>query len=202
MAHQEQRDFLVVVKSFFPEFFEWQNVLEIGSLNINGTVRDFFFNCNYLGVDIGSGEGVDIVSSGHELKFPDKSFGVTISAECFEHNPYWLETFTEMVRMTRRRDGLVIFTCAGEGRPEHGTTRSDVGSSPLTVGAGWDYYRNLTPADFMTSEYDVRDDFRSPFFFENKKSCDTYFVGIQLPTPTNEARLREMAKCLEGMLGK
>ncbi len=47
------------------------------------------------------GPGVDVVSSGHALDFPDETFDVTLSCECFEHNPYWLETFRNMHRMTK-----------------------------------------------------------------------------------------------------
>jgi len=32
---------------------------------------------------------------------PANSFDCTISVECFEHNPFWLETFVNMLRMTR-----------------------------------------------------------------------------------------------------
>jgi hypothetical protein len=39
------------------------------------------------------GPGVDIVASGHEVNLASDSFAVTISAECFEHNPLWRETF-------------------------------------------------------------------------------------------------------------
>lgn len=177
MAHNEQREFIQIVKDVFPEYFEWTTVLEVGSLDINGTVRDFFTNCAYVGCDIGPGNGVDIVCGGQDLRFPPTNFDVAISAECFEHNPYWLETFRNMTRMTKLT-GMVVFTCAGEGRPEHGTTRSDIGSSPLTVGAGWEYYRNLTPEDFQTVEYDVDMDYDYWTFAKNSKACDLYFVGF------------------------
>lgn len=42
MAHGAQRVFFEKVREEFPEFFSGQRVLEVGSLNINGTVRDFF----------------------------------------------------------------------------------------------------------------------------------------------------------------
>lgn len=174
MAHGAQRVFFEKVREQFPEFFSGQRVLEVGSLDINGTVRDFFSNCVYTGVDVDSGPAVDIVAQGQDLTFPDGSFDVTVSAECFEHNPYWRETFLNMVRMTRP-GGLVVFTCAAEGRPEHGTSRSDVGSSPLTVGLGWDYYKNLGEADF---DEESLQGFGSYGFYDNRVNLDLYFVGM------------------------
>jgi len=174
MAHGAQRVFFEKVREQYPEFFSNQRVLEIGSLDINGTVRDFFDNCSYTGVDVAAGPAVDIVAQGQDLTFPDDSFDVSVSAECFEHNPYWRETFLNMVRMTRQ-GGLVAFTCAADGRPEHGTARSDVGSSPLTVGLGWEYYRNLGEADF---DDESLAGFGSKGFYDNRVNLDLYFVGI------------------------
>lgn len=172
MAHDAQRRFIQAVKDANPEFFTGQKVLEVGSLDINGTVRDFFTNnVQYLGIDVGPGPGVDVVISGSEIDTEDDYFDVTISTECFEHNPVWRETFENMVRMTRP-GGLIVFTCAGKNRPEHGTTRSDVGSSPLTVSIGWDYYRNLEPKDFAESLEGL--DYR---FYEEPYACDLYFVA-------------------------
>jgi len=57
-------------------------VLEVGSLNINGTVRDFFDAEEYIGIDIGEGPGVDVVSGGHKYK-SKKKFDCVISCECF-----------------------------------------------------------------------------------------------------------------------
>lgn len=175
MAHNAQRVFVEAVKDVYPEFFKGGRVLEVGSLDINGTVRDFFAEPDqYLGIDVGPGPGVDVVISGAEITTEDGYFDVTISAECFEHNPVWRETFNNMVRMTRD-GGLIVFTCAGTDRPEHGTSRSDIGSSPLTVGLGWDYYRNLTPADFSQDDLDGL----SYRFYENSVACDLYFVATK-----------------------
>lgn len=184
MAHEAQNKFFQAVKNQFPDSFLWKNVIEIGSLNVNGTVRDLFSMCNYVGFDIGAGPGVDYAVPGQEVVYPDDSFDVAISAECFEHNPFWRETFANMKRMVRPY-GLVTFTCAGEGRPEHGTSRSDVGSSPLTVAAGWEYYRNLTPADF---DEELLDGLVGRFW-QNHGDFDLYYVGIKSPTSLKSAEL-------------
>ena len=173
MAHPQQRVFFNSVKDRFPQYFSNVSVLEVGSLDINGTVRDFYDTHQYIGVDLDEGNGVDLVGEGQDLDFPDNFFDVAVSAECFEHNPYWLETFINMHRMTSK---FVIFTCASEGRMEHGTTRTTPQNSPFTV--KWDYYRNLTEQDF-TSALDFSSMFSEWEFDFNPYSCDLYFWGIK-----------------------
>ena len=148
MAHEYQKQFTKKVKDTNPLFFSNKKVLEVGSLDINGSMREFFEECEYIGLDVGSGRGVDVVCSGHEYDASDDTFDVTLSTECFEHNPYWAETFANMVRLTKS-GGLVFFTCATTGRPEHGTSRTTPQDSPLTINnMKWDYYLNLEENDF------------------------------------------------------
>jgi SAM-dependent methyltransferase len=196
MAHSIQQDFISYVKNKFPNFFENVKVLEVGSLDINGTMRMFFSNCDYLGIDVGEGRGVDLVCQGQEYDAPDETYDVCSSGECFEHNPYWAETFANMVRMCKS-NGLVLFTCATTGRKEHGTSRTDLESSPLTIGIGWEYYRNLDEQDFrgafeesfdeLFSEYEFHstEDYDNPTdFIKNMRTyidplADLYFWGIK-----------------------
>lgn len=174
MAHTNQRNFIEKVKDKFPGHFFEANVLEIGSLNINGTVRDFFTDSKkYIGLDLMEGKDVDIVCPGHEYNAPEGSFETTISTECFEHDKHWMETFLNMHHLTRV-DGLVVFTCASEGRHEHGTTRTTPQDSPATT----DYYKNLTADDF--NEVFRLDEMFSSYAFEyNVETCDLYFWGIK-----------------------
>lgn len=172
MAHFQQRQFFERLRSLRPDLFDGVSVVEIGSLDINGTVRDFFKSDNYVGVDVGAGPGVDVVANGADLEYEDRSFDVAVSAECFEHNPDWVATFANMHRMA---DKAVIMTCASEGRPEHGTKRSHPGSSPLTL--EWEYYKNLTRADFMR-EFELSEMFSEHWFEYNEVSQDLYFFGL------------------------
>lgn len=100
---------------------------------------------------------------------------MTISSECFEHNPYWIETFRNMHRMTKE-SGLVCMTCASRGRFEHGTTRSGASASPGTQAVGWNYYRNLNKKDFE-KEFKLSEMFDKYLFFYIPMSQDLYFVG-------------------------
>jgi len=101
MAHQGQRDFVRLVSTELQSFFRDARVLEVGSLNINGSVRDFFSNCSYVGIDIAPGKDVDVVCQGQEYAAADGSFDQVISCEAMEHNPHWKETFDNMVRICR-----------------------------------------------------------------------------------------------------
>ena len=76
----------------FASFHTWRDgrshlrVLEIGSLNINGTVRDYIqpFAEKYIGIDMQEGPGVDIVHDAAKFTKPN-FFDVVVCAEVFEH---------------------------------------------------------------------------------------------------------------------
>jgi len=187
MAHPEQQAYVATVKNFFPKYFENCTVLEIGSYNINGTVRDFFINCNYLGIDLAPGPGVDLVCAGQEFNAPSNMYDTVISTECFEHNPYWKETFLNMIRVCRP-GGLVIFTCAGRNRVEHGTARMNPQSSPFTISNGWEnYYMNLEERHFLYAGINCEQYFWAHKFYENSNyqpaepigAVDLCFWGIK-----------------------
>lgn len=173
MAHSEQKHFVNSVKETFPEYFVGKKVLEVGSLNINGTCRDLFQDCHYIGIDLDHGPCVDIVCKGHLYPEPDNSFDVVFSTECFEHDIHVSETFNNMIRLLKPK-GLLFFTCAWIGRPEHGTTRTQPESSPFTN----DYYRNLDEPDFHTM-VDIKATFERYEFSVNSSSFDLYFYGIK-----------------------
>lgn len=152
-------------------------MLEIGSYDVNGTVRRLFASAGeYVGIDLTAGPGVDRVMFGHEVDGPDGSFDIAFSGECFEHDSRWRETFTNMVRLTRP-GGLVTFTCASTGRPEHGTTRTDPAMSPGTQAVGSDYYQNLAESDFVSLPLDEW--FSEHRFWYLATSLDLYFAGVR-----------------------
>ena len=103
MSHPSQMNFVKSVKDRFPDAFTNKKVLEIGSLNINGSVRQFFTDCDYLGVDLGPGADVDLVCNGHEVLFADRSFDTVISCECLEHDIYWEQSMARLRRPQKPR---------------------------------------------------------------------------------------------------
>jgi SAM-dependent methyltransferase len=178
MAHKEQVDYVNRVKKELPDFFNNKKVLGVGTFNVCGTEDEFFDDCEYYGLDLGPGPGVDIVCPAQDYDAPDNSYDVIISCECFEHNPYWLETFFNMWRMTKL-GGLLIFSCATTGRGEHGTSRTSPQDSPLTIEHGWnDYYKNLTQQDF-TNALNFQYLFETHTFQTNETSYDLYFAGVK-----------------------
>jgi SAM-dependent methyltransferase len=180
MSHPEQMTFIRLCKEYLCTPAD-NEIIEIGSYDVNeggGGIRGVFSNAQrYIGVDLTEGPGVDVVASGHEVDFPDNEFDIAISSECFEHNPYWAETFVNMWRMTKP-GGLVIVTVASTGRVEHGTSRTDPKLSPGTSAVKWDYYRNLAEKDF-TQKLDFQKLFDQFEFYSMWSSQDLYFWGVK-----------------------
>ncbi|HYB94441.1 MAG TPA: methyltransferase domain-containing protein [Vicinamibacterales bacterium] len=175
MAHYQQLQFVGIVAQHLTSDWAGLRVLEVGSLAVNGSVRPLFPGSDYTGIDLVAGDGVDLVASGDAPLFPDETFDLTLSCECFEHNPKWADTFRNMHRMTRR-GGVVLITCAARGRQEHGTVRTTPHESPGTTALGWHYYRNLNRDDFAR-HFDLAALFDGHVFFRNDVSKDLYFVG-------------------------
>ena len=88
MAHFEQMQFVEETKRIFPESFSGVSVLEVGSMNINGSVRMFFDGCRYIGLDVVPGPGVDAVSPAHLFQAPEGTFDTIISCESMEHDQW------------------------------------------------------------------------------------------------------------------
>lgn len=190
MAHTEQTEFVQQIRRRFPDRFVNKRVLEIGSLDINGSIRALFHDCAYTGIDVGNGPGVDVVCQGQEYDAPPSSYDVVICCEVMEHNPYWKETLANMFRLCAP-GGLVVMTCASTGRKEHGTTRTSPADSPLSVGIGWEYYRNLTAADFRVA-LDLSEALAPFGFFTNWNSCDLYLVGWRRGAAPTTGAARDM----------
>jgi SAM-dependent methyltransferase len=177
VAHYQQLKFVELAKEQFHDFFSGKKVIEIGSWDVNGSVRSHFNHCDYVGVDIAEGKGVDLVCPGQDVTLPDASFDVAISCECFEHNPFWVETFNNMCRMLKP-GGLCLMSCATLGRREHGTARTTPGDSLTTRFALPNYYLNLTDGDFR-NRVNLDEVFIRYEFFYNPYSKDLYFAGIK-----------------------
>ncbi|HEX9639745.1 MAG TPA: class I SAM-dependent methyltransferase [Candidatus Krumholzibacteria bacterium] len=92
-------------------------VLEVGSCNVNGSVRSF---CQepYTGIDIVSGPGVDQVVAEGPLPFEDESFQTVISTEMLEHALDPVSSLREMVRVLKP-GGVLLVTARGNGFFHH-----------------------------------------------------------------------------------
>lgn len=177
MAHPEQQNFILSVKQLFPSNFSDVRVLDVGSLDINGNNRIFFDStCHYLGLDIGFGKNVDVVCRCHEFK-DTHGFDTIISTECFEHDEFWTESIKNIINLLKS-DGLFVFSCAADGRQEHGTQRTSPQDSPFTCAIN-DYYHNLSKEEFEEKIEPKK--YFSKFSIEQIKTWpqDLYFWGIK-----------------------
>lgn len=173
MAHECQMQFVESVKQKFPDFFTNKRVLEVGSYNVNGTVRVFFKECDYTGIDVTPGDCVDVVCAGQDFK-DDKGFDTIITCEMMEHNPFWAETFHNLMSILVP-GGLLVLTCATTGRGEHGTRRT-APSQSLSSELYGDYYHNLTEQDFR--DISNMDSIFSEYGFSTMNT-DLYLYGIK-----------------------
>lgn len=172
--HKEVSSFVKSVKSKHGNYFLNKKVLEVGSLNINGSVRKYFWFCNYWGIDIGSGKGVDMVCPIKNYKTP-RQYEVVISTEMLEHDKDWVESLRVMYD-NLRVGGLLILTCASTNRPEHGTKRTSPKCSPYTT----DYYRNISIYDFSKV---LPPELFSEYLIKEARNCqDLLFYGIKKDT--------------------
>lgn len=142
MAHYEQSEFCKRIRDRWPHLFENKRVLDCGSLDVNGNNRYLFSGGLYTGIDLINGPNVDTVSLIHE--YNNGKFDVVISTECFEHDCNLDATLSHIMKMIAK-GGLFLFTCATNGRPEHGTVDNEAYASPGTN----NYYKNAIPADVI-----------------------------------------------------
>lgn len=148
--HAEAREF--VAQAVAGHTFA--RVLEFGSRNINGGVRDLFDCTEYVGLDIAPGPDVDVV--GDAADWERSGFDAVVCCEVLEHTP----DGKAIIAAARRAlvDGLLIVTCATDPREPHSAT--DGG----TLRPG-EYYANVSPTDlagwlgaagFVTAEITTR----------------------------------------------
>lgn len=91
--------------------------LEVGSLDVNGSVRRLFSG-EYVGIDATKGKGVDEVMDAHALSYPDASFDTVVSTSMLEHDAAFWQTLPEVGRVLRK-DGYLILTTVSLNFPVH-----------------------------------------------------------------------------------
>lgn len=100
-----------------------KHVLEIGSQDVNGSVRPHvmsFDPASYVGIDFAPGDGVDVVCDACSVvdRFGEKSVDVVISTEMLEHASDWRCAVSNMKRCLRP-GGLLLLTTRSIGFPLH-----------------------------------------------------------------------------------
>lgn len=85
--------------------------LEVGSLDVNGSVRDLF--CGpYIGVDVQDGPGVDVIADAENLAPVRGVWPVIVSTEMLEHCRRPWQAIAEMGRLLAD-GGRLLLSCRG-----------------------------------------------------------------------------------------
>jgi SAM-dependent methyltransferase len=100
-----------------------KDILEVGSRNVNGSLRDFitqFSPNSYFGIDMEQGQGVDYVLSIHNLtrKFGQEKVDLLICTEVMEHVQDWQEAILEM-KLFVKIGGSILLTTRSKGFKRH-----------------------------------------------------------------------------------
>ncbi len=99
-------------------------ILEIGALDINGSIRELFpKNDEYIGVDIVAGKGVDQVMDSHNLEYKDDYFDGVISICSFPHDTAWWKSLKEIKRVLIPGGWFILnvasLHCVEHNRPDY-----------------------------------------------------------------------------------
>ncbi len=83
------------------------SIADIGSFNVNGSLKPLFEAWNYVGYDIVPGPGVDVVLSGeYHWQIPSYSCDVVVSSQVAEHVRHPWRWIKEVARICKN-NGLV-----------------------------------------------------------------------------------------------
>ncbi len=122
MCHRACIEF--AARALHPEEVSGGDVLEVGSHDVNGSVRstvEALGPASYVGVDIDPGPGVDVICDAGNLvdRFGEGSFDLVISTELLEHVRDWRRVVSEM-KTVSRPGGTLLITTRSQGFGLHG----------------------------------------------------------------------------------
>jgi hypothetical protein len=133
----------VFVERAVAEHGPFTTVIEIGSRDINGSVRGLFSDStSYTGLDLVEGPLVDWVGDAEQYE-PEAPVDCVVACEVYEHTPRWAK-LTEAAAGWLAPGGTLIVTCAGPGRSPHS---SSDGRHRLLDG---EHYANIGPDELAT----------------------------------------------------
>lgn len=99
------------------------DVLEVGSYNVNGSVREVIEPMkprSYLGIDMRPGPGVDRAMRAEDLlyEYPPGHFGLVVCCELLEHAEDW-RAVVRVLREVTAPGGVLILTTRSPGFQLH-----------------------------------------------------------------------------------
>lgn len=116
---------------------EYGRVVEFGSLDVNGGVRDLVAHQAWWGLDLLPGPGVDQVGDCRDY-YPLSPADLVLCLEVLEHSDD-AAGICEAAGRVLAPGGLFVMTCAGPGRAPHGRDGGPVGD---------EFYRNVSAVEF------------------------------------------------------
>lgn len=120
-----------------PNHITGLDVLEVGSYNVNGTVRPLIQRHapkSYLGVDATPGPGVDLVLNVDALAGEfDPVFGLVVSTEMLEHVRGWRTALANLIQVVAP-GGVLAVTTRSPGFPYHPFPEDHWRYPPETMG--------------------------------------------------------------------
>lgn len=122
MCHYFCIDF--VKRALTEEDIKGKKILEVGSLDINGSVRPYIETLKaqkYIGIDIAMGPGVDEICDVKNIieRYGQESFDVVITTELLEHISDWrkvINNFKDVITS----NGIILITTRSCGFGYHG----------------------------------------------------------------------------------
>lgn len=91
-------------------------ILDVGSLDVNGSVKNLFHD--YIGVDMRLGRNVNIRAKANSLPFGDNLFDNVLCLEMLEHDNCFWESIPEMIRVLKP-EGMFAITTRGINFHKH-----------------------------------------------------------------------------------
>ncbi len=114
-----------------------RRVCELGSFDVNGSVRDLFPGAEYVGVDSRPGPGVDIAADAADWPGNGRPFDCVVCTEVLEHTPRAEEIVRNAFRLLDP-GGVLIVTAAAPGREPHDIDGGEIGG---------EWYANVDPGE-------------------------------------------------------
>ena len=110
------------VQKFLKEKQIGGKVLDVGSLDINGTIKELFekHGLEYAGIDMRKGPNVGLVLNAHDIKdkLDENSFDVVCCFDTLEHDDkFWITL--ENMRWVLKEGGYLLIAVPGSGCPKH-----------------------------------------------------------------------------------
>ena len=111
-AMEGAREFFLKYSGEFSE----PTIVEIGSQDVNGSLREVAPPSKYVGLDFQSANGVDIVlEDAYHFPLEDEFADIVITSSCFEHSEMFWLTFLEGVRILKP-NGLFYINAPSRGQ--------------------------------------------------------------------------------------